>query len=91
MDEQEEDHHTGTGAAQFPHTGVGKSGIGNDRQTQCHPGQGYEQYRGTQYGGQQYGGQGYQGTEAPGGSYVGGYYPPNTYQPCNWHANWHDE
>ena len=71
--------------------GSGNLGSGNDRQTQHHPGRGYKQYRGTQYGGQQYGGQGYQGTEAPGGSYVGGYYPPNTYQPCNWHANWHDE
>ena len=31
--------------------GSGNPGSGNDRQTQRHPGRGYEQYRGTQYGG----------------------------------------
>jgi hypothetical protein len=59
--------------------GSGTPGSGNDRQTQCPPGRGYEQYRGTQYRGQQYGGQGYQGMGAPGGGYGGGgYYPSNT-------------
>ena len=71
--------------------GSGNPGGGNDRQTQCNPGWGNKQYRGTQYGGQPYGGQGYQGMGGPGGGYSGGYYPPNTYQPRNWHANWHDE
>ena len=71
--------------------GSGNPGSGNDRQTQRHPGRGYEQYRGTEYGGQQYGRQGYQGTGALGGGYGGGYYPPNTYQPRNWRINWHDK
>ena len=62
--------------------GTGSPGIrGNDRQTQCPPGSGYDQYRGR----------GYQGSGAQGGGYGGGYYQPNNYQPRNWHANWHDE